>query len=112
MYTSPLTSTAQHLLSPQGCLIKVKETKLTKLTKFPAPKQADKRKDLLTRIGTALHPCREHLSKPAEDPESDSEPDSETEPAELSEPDDDPSEDDHDYSEKCRVLHSIDLKNQ
>ena len=67
--------------------------------KFPAPKQADKRKDLLTRIGTALHQCREHLSKPAEDPESDSEPDSETEPAELSEPDDDPSEDDDDYSE-------------
>ena len=27
LYTSPLTSTAQHLLSPQGCLIKVKETK-------------------------------------------------------------------------------------
>ena len=67
--------------------------------KFPAPKQADKRKDLLTRIGTALHQCREHLSTPAEDPESDSEPDSETEPAELSEPDDDPSEDDDDYSE-------------
>ena len=67
--------------------------------KFPAPEQADWRKDLLTRIGTALHQCREHLSKPAEDPESDSEPDSETEPAELSEPDDDPSEDDDDYSE-------------